>query len=389
MTSSSVPFTINIADELLERIRSGLSLPDGAYAPDDDHDWKYGTDLAYLREFVTYWREEYDWRAAEKRLNSWPQFMAHVNGFDIHFYHIRGSGDHPFPIVLTHGWPGSVVEFLDVIDLLAFPERSGGCAADGFDLVIPSMPGYGFSSRPSSPIGPRLIAGIWRSLMTDILGYSKFGAQGGDWGSAVTTWLGREHGDVVSAIHLNFMSVVPSEADEDEEITAWRAKTADVRARESAYVLEHRTKPQTIGLALSASPVAFASWVLEKFRTWGDTHGELESTFSKDVLITNMMTYLVNDAVASAIWLYNGVTTDPRPRSRIEVPTGCAIFPADFLPAPPRQAVERLFNVHRWTEMAAGGHFAALEQPVSFAHDVRAFFRDFRRLPDGATGAQP
>lgn len=370
-------FVVDVPEERIERIRSGLWIPDSLYAPDDDQGWSYGVDLEYLKEFVAYWRNKYNWRVHERRLNEWPQFKVRIGDVDVHFYHIRGSGKHALPLILTHGWPGSVLEFFGVIDRLAHPERFGGKADGGFDLVIPSLPGYGFSSRPAVPIGPRKIAQLWRILMVDLLGYERFGAQGGDWGSAVTNWLGREHADVVAAIHLNLLSAPPRGPADDSETIQWRDTMSAVRGRESAYMNEHVTKPQTIGLALSMSPVGFAAWVLEKFWTWGDTREDLDSRFHKDDLITNLMIYLVNDAVASSIWLYRGAAGDPRPSGRIDVPTGCALFPAEFLPPPPRSAVERAFNVKRWTRMKAGGHFAALEEPEAFAEEIRAFFCEF------------
>ena len=359
------PFKIDVPQSVLDRIAAKLALSEVGYAPADDVDWKYGVDARWLRGLLDYWREGYDWRAAERGLNALPHFIARVEDIDVHFIHVRARGVARLPIILTHGWPGSVLEFAEVV---------GPLAAMGFDVVVPSLPGYGFSSRPANPIGPRRVAELWRKLMVDVLGYSRFGAQGGDWGSAVTSWLGGEHGDVVAGIHLN-MFLLPATADDGDEATrAWRARLSSVQFVESAYMMEQATKPQTIGLALADSPLGFAGWVAEKFHSWGDTHGDIDSRFPKDRLLTNIMLYLVNDAVQSAIWMYSSILTGPRDMPRVEVPTGCALFPAEFLPYPPRAAAERAYNVARWTEMPAGGHFAAMEEPEAFAAEVGAFF---------------
>jgi pimeloyl-ACP methyl ester carboxylesterase len=360
------PFAIAVPQTVLDRIAARLALSAVGYAPADDADWKYGVDAVWLQGLLDYWRNQYDWRAAERELNALPHFIARVEDFDVHFIHVRASAvPARLPIVLTHGWPGSVLEFFEVV---------GPLAAMGFDVVVPSLPGYGFSSRPAVPIGPRRVAALWRRLMVDELGYSRFGAQGGDWGSAVTTWLGRDHADVVAGIHLNMLFAPPTSAADDEETRAWRVKLARVRSVESAYMLEQSTKPQTIGLALADSPLGFAAWVAEKFHGWGDTHGDIDRRFPKDRLLTNIMLYLVTDTVQSAIWMYRSAVTDKHTASRVTVPTGCALFPAEFMPYPPRSAAERAYNISRWTEMSAGGHFGAMEEPAAFTAEVGAFF---------------
>ena len=362
------PFRVAVPDEKLARIRTKLELAEIGYAPAGDADWRYGVDAAYLAGFRDYWLACYDWRAAERALNAFPQFHAEIDGIDIHFYHVPGDGADPYPLILTHGWPGSVVEFLAAIPLLT---------AQGYTLVVPSLPGYGFSGRPPAPIGPRRTAALWRRLMTDALGYRRFGAQGGDWGAMVTRALGHDHSDVVAAIHLTMLHHRPSGAPAPE-VAEYLARVAALMRREGGYSAEHATKPQTIGLALADTPIGFAGWVLEKNRTWTDCHGDLESVLSKDQLITNIMTYLVNDAVQSAIWMYAGVTVEDAAMDRIGVPTGFAEFPAEFLPPPPRAAVEQDFNLVHWRRMAAGGHFAAWEQPVLFAAEVAGFFAQWR-----------
>lgn len=360
------PFTINVRQDKLDHIAAKLALSRPGYAPADDADWCYGTDAKWLGELLDYWRDQYDWRRCEAELNKLPHFIADVDGLDIHFIHMRSKvPTKRLPIILTHGWPGSVMEFLGVIEPLT---------AQGFDLVIPSLPGYGFSGRPKAITGPRGVAALWRKLMTEILGYEKFFAQGGDWGSAVTSALGHDHPDVVAAIHLNLAIAPLSTEGDDAETTEYRQKLAAVQAMESAYMMEHATKPQTIGLALADSPIGFASWVCEKFHGWGDTQGNIESRFSKDQLLDNIMLYLVNDAVQSSIWMYRSIFSEGRINERIAVPTGIAKYPAEFMPYPPRSAAERSCNLVDWQMMHSGGHFAAMEEPAAFAENVGNFF---------------
>jgi pimeloyl-ACP methyl ester carboxylesterase len=368
-----VPFEVAVPQSVLDRIAAKLAIATIGYAPQDADAWRHGTSAHYLAEFLEYWRESFDWRATEQKLNRFPQFKARVEDIDIHFYHVRGAGPQHRVILLTHGWPGSVLEFFDVIERLTNPAQFGGKAEEGFDVVIPSLPGYGFSGRPAAPIGPRRTAQLWRRLMVDVLGYPRFFAQGGDWGAAVTHWLGSDHADVVAAIHLNLLLGAPP--DDSAEMREWQAKLNKVRAAESGYAHEQSTRPQTIGLALHDSPLGFAAWVLEKFQRWGDTKGDLESRFSKDALLGNIMIYLVNDAVISSLWMYYGADHEAaRYTGRVDIPTGVALFPREFLPIPPRHLIERAVNLQRWTEMPAGGHFAAMEEPEAFANEVRAFF---------------
>lgn len=374
------PFTVDVAASRVDAIRRRLADAAWTYAPADDEDWRYGADVRWLRSFVDYWIEDYDWARAQAGLNRWPQFMTEIDGIDLHFHHVKGSNSRPRPLILTHGWPGSVIEFHGVIERLTHPERFGGDPEHGFDIVAPSLPGYAFSGRPASPIGPRRIAGLWRTLMTDRLGYSRFGAQGGDWGSAVSSWLGSDHSDVTSGIHLNMVSswVGLTGEPRSEAEAAYRRDLATVQRVGFGYHGELSTKPQTIGIALSDSPLGFAAWVLEKFRDWGDTQGDIDATFDRDDLITNLMLYLLNDAVNASGWIYRGRVTEAADGGYADMmvgaPTGVALFPAEFIPYPPRDVAERFYNITRWTQMAAGGHFAALEQPTALADDVRAFF---------------
>ena len=359
------PFRIDTPQPVLDRLRARLADSRIGYAPADADPWRHGMSAGYLAELVSYWLDGYDWRRQEAALNRLPQFKAEIDGIDIHFIHVQGDGRQKLPIILTHGWPGSIVEFLDVIPKLV---------AAGFSVVVPSLPGYGWSGRPRQPIGPRRVAALWRRLMTDVLGYPRFLAQGGDWGSLVTVQLGIDHADAVAAIHLNFfMPPHPGPGADAELLDHWAAVGRLIQA-ESGYQHEHATKPQTIGLALHDNPLGWAAWVIEKFWRWGDTALNIEARFSKDQLITNLMVFLTTDSVISSIWMYYGVTQETLAPGPVRVPTSLAKYPYELYPMPSRALAERQHNVVRWTEMREGGHFAALEQPEAFAADVIAAF---------------
>jgi microsomal epoxide hydrolase len=359
------PARIAIDQAVLDRIARRVADAEIGYAPDDDHGWRYGVDAAWLSTLRDHWRDSYDWRRAEAAFNAHRQIRCEIDGVDLHAFLFPAVGGDGYPIVLTHGWPGSPLEYLAAAPLLA---------RQGFDVVVPSLPGYGFSGRPRRPIGPAVVAGLWRRLLTEALGYRRFGAQGGDWGSAVTCALGRDHADVVAAIHVNFLHL--AFADPSPAVRAWQADFATRMVGEGGYAAIQATKPQTIGLALADSPVGFAGWVIEKCRSWSDCGGDVESVFSKDALITNVMTYLTTGAVQSAIWMYAGVGERPFAQGPIRVPTGFAEFPKEIIPPPPRADVECEVNLVRWTRMPRGGHFAAWEQPEAFAAEVSAFFRE-------------
>ena len=378
------PFKIEVADSVLKDLRERLAR---TRFPDEipGSGWGYGTELAYMRELVPYWRDRYDWRAAEARLNAFPQFRAAVGGLDIHFIHQRGKGARPMPIVITHGWPGSVSEFTKIIGPLTDPAAHGGDPADSFDVVAPSMPGYGFSGHPTEPgMDPEKIAALWRELMEG-LGYQRFGAQGGDWGSMVTTYLGYRHADRVAGIHLNMVVAFPPDpanpADgltQDELVALMEMQR--FMNEETGYQRIQGTKPQTLSYALNDSPSGLAAWIVEKFRTWSDCNGDVESRFTKDELLTNIMLYWAPETANSSCRLYCETMRSnkfPPTGFRVDVPTGCAIFPHEIF-RPPRKWVEKVYNVTRWTTMAKGGHFAAMEEPQALVDDIRAFFRPLR-----------
>ncbi|MEQ9145680.1 MAG: epoxide hydrolase [Parvibaculaceae bacterium] len=388
--TTPTPFEIaidqNVIDAILEKVRAYQwhEMPEIDAGADR---WAYGTDMEYMKELCAYWTSTYDWRDAEKALNAYPQFKADVDGQEIHFYHVKGSGDAPQPLLLTHGWPGSVFEFLDVIDLLAHPENHGGNAEDGLTLIIPSLPGYGFSGKPKKPLGPKRTAALWDKLMREVLGYDAYIAQGGDWGSVVTGWLGYNHatpkGGGCKAIHLNMWGLRPGGVQpETEAEQAWAAEAAMVMQAESAYLQLQATKPQSLSYAMMDSPVGVAAWIVEKFNTWSDTRGAdgttgIENAYTKDQLLTNIMIYLVTRTFNTSTWFYRGyfeeAGAEMAPGTRVEVPTAIANFPMEFIKVPPRSMVEKGYNVTHWTDFDEGGHFAALERGRAFADDVADF----------------
>ena len=377
------PFRIAIDDAAIADLHARL---DRTRWPDEinDDDWSWGTSLPWLRGLAEYWRHGFDWRAQEARLNALPQFIATIDGHDIHFVHIRGKGPKPLPLVLTHGWPGSFVEFEAIIPLLTDPAAHGGNAADAFDLVIPSLPGYGFSGRPTVPgMAPLAIGQLWAKLMAG-LGYPRYGAQGGDWGAAVTTAVAQAAPGEVVGIHQNFiMRVLPPPGRPEEMSAAERAylvelaQWADV---EGAYGHIQGTRPQTLGYALTDSPVGLAGWISEKFRVWSDCGGVVENCFTHDQLLTNISIYWFTGNITSSLRLYKErARSAPQlaPGTRIVTPFGHARFPREIM-RPPRDWAERIYNVQHWTEMPRGGHFAAMEQPGLLAGDIQTFFRALR-----------
>ena len=377
------PFRIEIPAETLERIRSQVADYPWHEMPDDGG-WVYGTNLDYMKELCSYWVEDFNWQRQEQAINRFSHFIAPVNGIDLHFIHEKGSGPKPLPLLISHGWPGSIVEFLDIIEPLAHPERFGGSENDAFDVIIPSLPGFGFSSRPTRPIGPRKIADLFNALMTEILGYNGYVAQGGDWGGAISSWLGFEHAPACRAIHINILTMRHPDGPVGPEEENWAAEFDREQLMEDGYRTQQATKPQTLSYAMMDSPVGVAAWIIEKFHSWSDTDGDnIESIYTKDLLLTNIMIYLVTRTFNTASWIYFGRREEGgRVLSpdglRVEVPTAAALFPAELLSWPPRSYVERIYNIARWTEMPRGGHFAALEQPTLLIEDIRAFARTLR-----------
>ncbi|MES2536265.1 MAG: epoxide hydrolase family protein [Pseudomonadota bacterium] len=374
-------FHIDIDEALLVDLKQRLRQTRWPRAADDAQ-WQYGANLDYMRQLADYWLESYDWRAAERELNRFPQFMTRIGAHDIHFIHERGSGAHATPLILNHGWPGSFHELLGIADLLAHPERHGAPDAPSFDVIIPSLPGYGFSSQPARPIGPRTIASLWHQLMTEELGYSRYAAQGGDWGSFITAWLGADYPASVSAIHLNGRGVGPyrgaNAAPPTAEEHAWINQARKELAREGAYQHVHATKPLTLAYGLTDSPVALAAWIVEKFHGWTTPDADTPSDFTMDQLLTNISIYWFTNTIQSSTWLYRAGREEKQetlgPGEWITVPTGLAVFPNDLLPPCPRTWLERVYNLTHYSVMPRGGHFAALGHGPLLVADIRAFF---------------
>jgi pimeloyl-ACP methyl ester carboxylesterase len=377
------PFKIAVPDAVLADLRERLArvrwpdeVPNGG--------WRYGTDLAYMKALVTYWRDEYDWRKNEAALNRFRQFTVKLAGIDLHFIHEPGVGPAPMPLLLSHGWPGSVLEFHKIIPMLTDPGRFGGDPADAFTVVAPSLPGYGFSFSPNQArFGITEIADTFASLMTDVLGYPRFGAQGGDWGAFITARLGYAYPARLSGIHVNLLTLrrdLKPPANPTEEERRYLADLGQWLREEAGYQWIQGTKPQTLAYGLSDSPVGLAAWIVEKFRTWSDCGGDVERRFTRDEILTNVMLYWVTGAIGSSFWPYYARYHADWPipdGARVDVPMGYAAFPQEIV-RPPRAWAERVFDVRRWTPMAAGGHFAALEEPEALAAEVRAFFRGLR-----------
>ena len=376
-------FRIDVPQAVLDRITARVRDYDWHEMPRGeglDGTWAYGANLEFMRDLCSYWVDQYEWRKAEAALNRFPQFMAKVGDLDIHYIHAKGSGPAPRPLLMSHGWPGSIFEFEGVIEALTHPERSGGDPADAFDVIAPSLPGYGWSAKPARPIGPRTVARHFDPLMTDVLGYGDYIAQGGDWGAVISSWLGYE-GKGCRAIHLNMngwrtLEMKPQTPEEIE----FAQRFAAVFEAEGGYFREQATKPQTLSYGMMDSPVGVAAWIVEKFHGWSDITRGFENVYTRDQLLTNVMIYLVTRTFNTATWLYRGLYEDPGGAplpegARIERPCGVANFPHDFIGWPPRSLVERGMNVVHWTDMGEGGHFAAMEKPEKFVADIRAFAR--------------
>jgi pimeloyl-ACP methyl ester carboxylesterase len=315
--------------------------------------------------------------------------VAPVDGINIHFIHEKGSGPNPIPLMISHGWPGSVAEFQQIIEPLTHPERHGLDPSLSFDVIAPSLPGFGYSGRPPRPWGPRKMAGLINKLMTEVLGYDAYIAQGGDWGGAVSSWLGFDHAAACKAIHVNILITRHPDGPQGPEEEAWADYFDRQQIMQEGYRTQQATKPQTLSYAMMDSPVGIAAWLVEKFNGWSDTVGDdVESVYTKDELLTGIMIYVTTRTFNTASWIYygrreeGGRVLSPEGK-RVEVPTGCAVFPEELLAWAPRSYVERIYNVTHWTEMPRGGHFAAMEEPVLLVDDIRKFvwsLKDMRTI---------
>jgi epoxide hydrolase len=376
------PFRIQVPDNALKDLKDRLArtrFPSEI----ENSGWDYGTNLGYLKELVTYWQTRFDWRAQERRLNQFPQFKTTIDGVDVHFVHQRSSQASATPLVLIHGWPGSFFEFTKVIGPLTEPTKFGGSASDAFHVVALSLPGYGFSGKPrTGGYGPTRMARTVAQLMAR-LGYARYGAQGGDWGASIVRQLGHVDPAHLIGLHSNMCIAAapggpnPNDGvpeDELERLQAAQARTTT----ELGYFQIQSTKPMTVGYGLNDSPAGLAAWIVEKFRTWSDSGGNVEKRFTKDELLTNITIYWVTETGPSSVRLYYENRLDGGVQGRVEVPFACARFPAEIFAIAPKQWIEKQYNLQHLTDMPRGGHFAALEEPELLVEDVRRFFRGRR-----------
>lgn len=377
------PFKIEITNDVLEAIRCKISnYPwDNCYMPADGG-WNYGTNVEYLKELCEYWTQEYDWRKFEAKLNSFSNFKTTIDGLEMHYMMEKGSGISPKPLLLVHGWPGSVSEFMHIIEPLAHPERFGGKVEDAYTIIAPSLPGFAFSARPERPMGPRAMAKMLNTLMVDVLGFKTYLTQGGDWGSAICSWIAYHYPENCKGMHFNFPTMRNSAGPQNEEETKWHDALGEEQVMNDGYRTQQATKPQSLAFGMFDSPVAVAGWLIDKFYHWSDTEDcNIESCHTKDDLLTNIMIYVVTNSFNSSTWIYYGrreeggrflVQDDGR---TVTVPTACALYPAEMMSWPPRSYYERMYNITHWEKMPKGGHFAAMEVPEIWLEDVRKFFR--------------
>ncbi len=376
------PFTLRTPPAVLDDLRARLRATRWPDAP-EDAGWSLGTDVDYLRDLVAYWAGGYDWPAREAELARLPHLRVSLGGLGIHVVHARAVAPTGpvLPLVLTHGWPDSFWRYTKVIDLLTDPAAHGADPADAFDVVVPDVPGFGYSDRPGTPLDSIAVAGLWARLM-DALGYPRFGAAGGDIGSHVSRYLALDHPDRVVAVHrtdagLPVYSGDPADLTEEER--AWLRETAAWGATEGGYAAMHRTKPQTAAVGLTDSPAGLAAWIVEKLRGWSDCGGDVERSFTRDEILTNVTIYWLTATIGSSMRMYHANAAIPPAQlaRRVEVPSGFAIFAGDVV-RPPRAWLERTANTVRVTEPPRGGHFAAFEEPELYAEELRAFFRPYR-----------
>jgi pimeloyl-ACP methyl ester carboxylesterase len=374
------PFKLNVSDNILKEINIKVKNFPWHEMPNDGG-WNYGTNLEYMKEFSEYWVNKFNWKKYEDKINKFSNFKTNVDGIDIHFIKEQGSGSNPKPLLLMHGWPGSVAEFLNIIEKLAHPEKFGGKKEDSFDVIVPSLPGFGFSGKPLRPIGPRKMAEILNNLMVKNLGYKKYLAQGGDWGATICNWLAYDQSKTCIAIHINCLTMRLADGPQTKEEKDWQIKFDKDQILQDGYRTQQATKPQTLSYAMMDSPVGIAAWIIEKMYFWSDLKNKnIESVYSKDTLLANIMLYIVTKTFNTSSWIYYGRREEggryfPKDFKKIKTPTGIAIFPEEMSTWPPRSYMDRIFNIKQITTMTKGGHFAALEQPDLLVEDIIKFSR--------------
>ena len=372
------PYKVNVSDDILKDINTKVKNFPWHEMPKDGG-WEYGTNLNYMKEISDYWVSKFDWKKHEDKINKFSNFKTNVDGIEMHFIQEKGSGSNSQPLLITHGWPGSIFESLHIINKLAHPEKFGGKVEDAFDVIVPSLPGFGFSGKPSRPIGPRKMAEILNKLMTNNLGYKSYIAHGGDWGGTISNWIAYDHSKSCRGIHINFLSMRLPEGPQNKDEEKWDKEFTKGQEMEEGYRTQQSTKPQTLSYAMMDSPVGIAAWIIEKMYSWSDLeNNDIESVYSKDTLLANIMLYVLTKTFNTASWIYYGRREEggrffPKDFKQIEVPTAIAIFPAEMSLWPPRSYLDRMFNVKQVTEMKKGGHFAALEQPDLLIKDIVRF----------------
>ncbi|MFN0041527.1 MAG: epoxide hydrolase family protein [Burkholderiales bacterium] len=382
MIAKPVPFSLHVDDSVLADLKARL---DRTRWPDEvpENHWRYGTDLGYLKDLVEYWRNGYDWRKHEAQINRFPQFKVKMSGVDLHYVRVEGKGPNPAPLLLSHGWPGSIYEFHKLIPMLTDPAAHGGDPADAFTVIAPSLPGYVFSfASGQKRFSLEEIAETFHELMTAVLGYPRYCAQGGDWGAFVTSRLGYAHPEAVRGIHVNLLAVRRDPAllqNPNPEEKRFIDELNHFLNEETGYQWIQGTKPQTLAYGLTDSPVGLAAWLVEKFRSWTDCDGNPENALTRDEMLTDIMLYWVTGAIGSSFWPYYARRHGPWPiPDVVKVPMGYVEFPKEIL-RPPRCFAEKMYgNIQRWTKAKKGGHFAALEQPEFLAREIREFFRPLR-----------
>ena len=392
------PFSIHVSEEVLSRIRERVRAFrwDAWSEPPDAGDWRYGPPVSFMRALCSYWTDHYDWRLHERSMNALPHFVTALDGMDLHFVHERGSGSDPAPLLIAHGWPYSWRSYDGVVGPLSHPERHGGRIEDAFSVVVPSYPGYDFSSRPPHPMGPRAIAFLFDRLMAE-LGYDRYFVHGGDWGAHITSLLGFHRPERVIGIHSTALCLreagaeqlsgeTPADASAEEK--SFAANEYTIWQREGAYSQLHATKPAKLGYAMIDSPVGTAAWIVEAFYAWSDrTEKPFEELFSFDQLLTEVMFYLVTDAFPTSTWIYGAKQFEEKTLpalSRVEVPTALAAFRDPVFPMPPREVAQRSHEVVQYSEMPRGGHFPFFEAPELLVNDLRVFRRLTMRSISGA-----
>ena len=378
------PFKLRVPNKTINEIYSKVKKYPWSNIQ-DMNGWEHGTNLKYLKKISKYWITKFNWKKQEKKINKFSNYLTKVDDINIHFIKEKGSGSNPIPLLILHGWPGSVIEFLNIIGKLAHPEKFGGKKENSFDVIAPSLPGFGFSGSPKKPIGPRKMAKILDKLMTKNLGYKKYLAQGGDWGASISNWLGYDHFNTCKGIHINCLTMRHPKGPKTKQEKKWEVKFIKDQILQDGYRTQQATKPQSLSYAMIDSPVGVAGWILEKFFFWSDIkNNKIEKVYSKDILLTNIMIYLITNTFNTSSWVYFGRREEggrlfPKNFKKITIPTAVAKFPKEMSEWPPKSYVKRIFNLKHWTKMPRGGHFAALEQPNLLINDIKKFTKIIKK----------